>query len=236
MTKHDHQYDLAEGSNIDGENMSFNTNNGDLTIQGASVVAENELIAKANNITIKEAENRIYSEDFYSEQKSGLMGSGGIGFSIGSKKETTENDQTKYYASGSQVGSLKGNTTLLAQDHYRQQGSTVSSLEGDVNIGSKKVDVLAADDKYETHYKHIMEQKSFTIAVNSPVVQAAQNVMAVVEQAHQVGESKNNRINALAAANTAWAAMRATESVGSALSSAQALANGDIKNANVSVS
>ncbi|MFU2127761.1 hemagglutinin repeat-containing protein, partial [Gallibacterium anatis] len=234
--KHDHRYDLAQGSNIDGKNVSFNTNNGDLTIQGASVVAENELIAKANNITIKEAENRIYSEDFYSEQKSGLMGSGGIGFSIGSKKETTENDQTKYYASGSQVGSLKGNTTLLAQDHYRQQGSTVSSLEGDVNIGSKKVDVLAADDKYETHYKHIMEQKGFTIAVNSPVVQAAQNVMAVVEQTHQVGESKNNRINALAAANTAWAAMRATESVGSALSSAQALANGDIKNANVSVS
>ncbi|WIM80129.1 hemagglutinin repeat-containing protein [Gallibacterium anatis] len=234
--KHDHRYDLAQGSNIDGENVSFNANNGALTIQGSSVVAENELIAKANNITIKEAENRIYSEDFYSEQKSGLMGSGGIGFSIGSKKETTENDQTKYYASGSQVGSLKGNTTLLAQDHYRQQGSTVSSLEGDVNIGSKKVDVLAADDKYETHYKHIMEQKGFTIAVNSPVVQAAQNVMAVVEQAHQVGESKNNRINALAAANTAWAAMRATESVGDALSSAQALANGDIKNANVSVS
>ncbi|MFU2083338.1 hemagglutinin repeat-containing protein, partial [Gallibacterium anatis] len=234
--KHDHRYDLAQGSNIDGKNVSFNANNGDLTIQGASVVAENELIAKANNITIKEAENRIYSEDFYSEQKSGLMGSGGIGFSIGSKKETTENDQTKYYASGSQVGSLKGNTTLLAQDHYRQQGSTVSSLEGDVNIGSKKVDVLAADDKYETHYKHIMEQKGFTIAVNSPVVQAAQNVMAVVEQTHQVGESKNNRINALAAANTAWAAMRAAESVGSALSSAQALANGDIKNANVSVS
>ncbi|MFU2076701.1 hemagglutinin repeat-containing protein, partial [Gallibacterium anatis] len=49
-------------------------------------------------------------------------------------------------------------------------------------------------------------------------------------------ESKNNRINALAAANTAWATMRAAESVDSALSSAQALANGDIKNANVSVS
>ncbi|MFU2133963.1 hemagglutinin repeat-containing protein [Gallibacterium anatis] len=234
--KHDHRYDLAQGSNIDGENVSFNANNGALTIQGSSVVAENELIAKANNITIKEAENRIYSEDFYSEQKSGLMGSGGIGFSIGSKKETTENDQTKYYASGSQVGSLKGNTTLLAQDHYRQQGSTVSSLEGDVNIGSKKVDVLAADDKYETHYKHIMEQKGFTIAVNIPVVQAVQGAMAVAEQAKQVGESQNSRINAMAAANTAWATMRAAESVDSALSSAQALANGDIKNANVSVS
>ncbi|MFU2124106.1 hypothetical protein ACLRAD_11160, partial [Gallibacterium anatis] len=68
-----------------------------------------------------------------------------------------------------------------------------------MNIGSKKVDVLAADDKYETHYKHIMEQKGFTIAVNIPVVQAVQGAMAVAEQAKQVGESQNSRINAMAA-------------------------------------
>ncbi|MEH8024589.1 hemagglutinin repeat-containing protein [Gallibacterium anatis] len=109
-------------------------------------------------------------------------------------------------------------------------------MDGDVNIGAKKVDILAADDNYESHYKHTMEQKGFTIAVNIPVVQAVQGAMAVAEQAKQVGESKNSRINAMATANTAWATMRAAESVDSALSSAQALANGDIKNANVSVS
>ncbi|MFQ1049647.1 hypothetical protein ACIRXL_06100 [Avibacterium paragallinarum] len=51
-----------------------------------------------------------------------------------------------------------------------------------------------------------MEQKGFTIAVNIPVVQAVQNAIAVAEQAKQIGESKNNRVNAMA---TAWSAYRA---------------------------
>lgn len=76
-------------------------------------------------------------------------------------------------------------------------------------IGAKKVDILAADDRYESHYKQMMEQKGFTIAVNIPVVQAVQNALAVAKQAEQVGDSKNSRINAMAAANTAWSAYRA---------------------------
>ncbi|MFZ7236240.1 hemagglutinin repeat-containing protein [Avibacterium gallinarum] len=240
IRKHAHNNDLAKSSIIDGKNVTFNTNKGNLTIQGSSVVAENNLIAKAKNIRIQEAENRIYSEDFYSKQKSGLMGSGGgVGFTVGSKKDTTENDQTKYYATGSQVGSLKGNTTLLAQDHYQQQGSTVSSVEGDVNIGAKKVDILATDDKYESHYKHTMEQKGFTIAVNIPVVQAVQNALAVAEQAKQVGESKNSRINAMATANTAWSAYRAGQGLMKAGQTLSQMANGNLAqgamNASVSI-
>ncbi|MGY6771812.1 two-partner secretion domain-containing protein [Gallibacterium sp. ZY190522] len=233
MTKHDHQYDLVEGSNIDGENVSFNANNGALTIQGSSVVAENKLIAKANNITIKEAENRIYSEDFYSEQKSGLMGSGGFGFTIGEKKDTTETEQTKYYATGSQVGSLKGNTTLLAQDHYQQQGSTVSSVEGDMNIGAKKVDILSADEKYESNYKYTMEQKGLTIALTGAVAAAIQSVDSTVKSTKMVGSSKNDRVNAMAVANAGFEAFRTSKQLQDI---AQAMSDGSVTGGAVGIS
>ncbi|WP_455550471.1 two-partner secretion domain-containing protein [Avibacterium paragallinarum] len=238
ITKHDHHYDLAQGSTIDGKNVVLQSN-ANLTLQGSNIVAENQLNAQAKNITIKEAENRVFDQDFEKTTKSGLMGSGGFGFTIGEKKDTTETEQTKYYATGSQVGSLKGNTTLLAQDHYQQQGSTVSSVEGDVNIGAKKVDILATDDKYESHYKHTMEQKGFTIAVNIPVVQAVQNALAVAEQAKQVGESKNSRINAMATANTAWSAYRAGQGLMKAGQTLSQMANGNMAqgamNASVSI-
>ncbi|MFU2077868.1 hemagglutinin repeat-containing protein [Avibacterium endocarditidis] len=238
ITKHDHHYDLAQGSTLDGKNVALQSN-ANLTVQGSNVVAENQLNAQAQNITIKEAENRVFEQDFEKTTKSGLMGSGGFGFTIGEKKDTTETEQTKYYATGSQVGSLKGNTTLLAQDHYQQQGSTVSSVEGDVNIGAKKVDILATDDKYESHYKHTMEQKGFTIAVNIPVVQAVQNALAVAEQAKQVGESKNSRVNAMATANTAWSAYRAGEGLMKASETLNQMANGNLAqgamNASVSI-
>ena len=49
-------------------------------------------------------------------KKSGVLG-GGIGVTFGSQKQTTESDQTKLYAQGSQVGSLNGNTTMIAEKH-----------------------------------------------------------------------------------------------------------------------
>ncbi|WP_406812368.1 hemagglutinin repeat-containing protein [Histophilus somni] len=236
ITKHDHHYDLAQGSTLDGKNVVLQSN-ANLTVQGSNIVAENQLNARARNIAIKEAENRVFEQDVEKTTKSGLMSSGGFGFSIGEKKTTKETNQTKYYATGSQVGSLKGDTALIAGKHYQQTGSTVSSLEGDVIIGAKKVDILAADDRYESHYKQTMEQKGFTIAVNIPVVQAVQNALAVAEQAKQVGESKHSRINAMAAANTAWSAYRAGQGLMQASQSLSQMANGNMaQGANVSVS
>ncbi|ACA31896.1 filamentous haemagglutinin family outer membrane protein [Histophilus somni 2336] len=236
ITKHDHHYDLAQGSTLDGKNVVLQSN-ANLTVQGSNIVAENQLNARAKNIAIKEAENRVFEQDVEKTTKSGLMSSGGFGFSIGEKKTTTETNQTKYYATGSQVGSLKGDTALIAGKHYQQTGSTLSSLEGDVTIGAKKVDILAADDRYESRYKQTMEQKGFTIAVNIPVVQAVQNALAVAKQAEQVGESKHSRINAMAAANTAWSAYRAGQGLMQASQSLSQMANGNMaQGANVSVS
>ena len=54
-------------------------------------------------------------------------------------KQTTESDQTKLYAQSSQVGSLKGNTTMIAEQSYAQTASTVKAIEGDVNILAQKL-------------------------------------------------------------------------------------------------
>ena len=92
-------------------------------------------------------------------KKSGVLGGGGLGVTFGAQKQTLESDKTKFYAQGSQVGSLNGNTTLIAKNHYTQTASQVSAVNGDVNILAKNVDIKAADDKYETNTKQTFEQK-----------------------------------------------------------------------------
>ncbi len=116
---HNHNYDIAEGSTLDADKIYIHSNNGNVDIQGSNAVAENGLVIKANNIDIHEAENRVYSDDYYSKKRSGAL-SGGIGITFGSQKQTTESDQTKLYAQGSQVGSLNGNTTMIAENTYTQ--------------------------------------------------------------------------------------------------------------------
>jgi len=214
--KHKHNYDLSKGSEIDGKSVVIYSQDGNVTVQGSSVVGDDSLTVQAKNINIREAENRVYSDDYYSKKKSGMLG-GGIGVTFGSQKQTTESDQTKLYAQGSQVGSLNGNTTMIAENTYTQTASKVSAIkDGDVNILAKKVDIKAADDKYETNTKQKFEQKGLTLAITSPVISAVQAVQGAVQSTRQVGESKHGRVNAMAAANAGFDAYRAAQSVGQA--------------------
>jgi len=225
-----HEHDIAQSvsSNIDGKTVNLIAGQGNVTVQGSNVVGENGLTVQAKNIDIKEAENKVYSEDFHSKKKSGVLG-GGLGVTFGAQKQTLESDKTKFYAQGSQVGSLNGNTTLIAKNHYTQTASQVSAVNGDVNILAKNVDIKAADDKYETNTKQTFEQKGVTLAVTSPILSALQAVQGTVKSVERVGQSKNDRINAMAAANSAMDAYRAGQAVGQAGKAMQeAMENGSV--------
>ncbi|MDG2915359.1 hemagglutinin repeat-containing protein [Bisgaard Taxon 10/6] len=236
IKKHEHDYDLAQGSQLDADRIEISSAQGNVTIAGSDVVAENDLAISGKNILIQEAENAVYEENYEQTKKSGLLGSGGIGLTIGQRKTTLETDQTKYYASGSQVGSLNGDVSLTADNQYRQQASQVTAVDGDVNIVGKQVDIVAADDRYETNYKQTYEQKGLTISVTAPVISAIQATDSALESMSQIGKSENRRINLMAGANTAWDAARAAESIGRAIAPTQALLNGDMKNSNVGIS
>ena len=225
-----HEHDIAQSvsSNIDGKTVNLIAGQGNVTVQGSNAVGENGLTVQAKNIDIKEAENKVYSEDFHSKKKSGVLG-GGLGVTFGAQKQTLESDKTKFYAQGSQVGSLNGNTTLIAKNHYTQTASQVSAVNGDVNILAKNVDIKAADDKYETNTKQTFEQKGVTLAATSPILSALQAVQGTVKSVERVGQSKNDRINAMAAANSAMDAYRAGQAVGQAGKAMQeAMENGNM--------
>ena len=225
--RHKHDYDVAEASNLDADKIYLHSSKGNVTIQGSNVAAGNGLTVKAKNIDIREAENRVYSDDYYSKKKSGMLG-GGIGVTFGSQKQTTESDQTKLYAQGSQVGSLNGNTTMIAENTYTQTASKVSAIkDGDVNILAKKVDIKAADDKYETNTKQKFEQKGLTIAITSPVISAIQAVQGAIESTKQVGDSKHDRVNTMSAANAGFEAYRAYQSGKKAVTDVKDFMNGE---------
>lgn len=201
-------HDEAVGSNIGGGKMIVAAGQ-DINVRGSNLISDNGTVLKAgHDIDISTAHNRYTGNEYHESKKSGVMGTGGLGFTIGNRKTTDDTDRTNIVHTGSIIGSLNGDTVTVAGNRYRQTGSAVSSPEGRNTVTAKSIDVESANNRYATDYVHTREQKGLTVALNVPVVQAAQNF---VQAAQNVGKSKNKRVNAMAAANAAWQGYQAAQ-------------------------
>ncbi|MBQ9723748.1 MAG: hemagglutinin repeat-containing protein, partial [Neisseriaceae bacterium] len=262
-------------SNITGKNAVIIGSRGDVNIVGANIVSGDEsdipqdisgslnkqgmsnaqnnaqhkpktvIYSENGNININAAENRYYSESEHQVKKSGLLGTGGIGITIGTQKTQTNADNTAIIHSGSQIGSLKGDTTIYAGKTYTQTGSTVLSAGGETTISGSQVDIKAAQNKNEDKYRQRFEQKGITVSVSSTLTDFAQTAVNVAKSAEKIGQSKNDRVNAMAAMNSVYSAYgliapnpkKGTSQLDDALASgkatAQNLANGNLTNAAV---
>ena len=198
IDKYQKHNDEAVSSNITGSNIRIGSEQ-DINIRGSNVIADNQTLLHAGrDINIEAAENQYQVQEYHAKKKSGLMSSGGFGFSIGSQKLTDDIAGTSLIHNGSNVGSLKGDTIIVAGNHYTQSGSTVSSPGGNIAIVAKQINVQAAQDQYSTDYVHTMKQSGITVGVNVPVVSAIQKAGTAIERTNK---SKNDRINAMAAFN-----------------------------------
>lgn len=222
----------VQGSELSADSVKVIAGN-NIGVIGSSIAGTGDVAMKAgNDLTISSMAGRNDETHLKQEKKSGLMGSGGIGFTIGSRKESTDQASQAQSGESSLVGSLQGDTVLVAGNNYRQTGSTVSSPNGNVVIEGKNVTIEAAQDTYASQFKHSVEQKGFTLAVNVPVIQALEAAAASVKR---VGESNDDRINMLAAANAGWDSARAANAM---MDSAQGVMQNGAQGAaqNVSVS
>ncbi|MDA3979221.1 hemagglutinin repeat-containing protein [Gallibacterium sp. AGMB14963] len=218
IIKHDHQYDLAQGSQLSGNNIAVTANQGKVSVEGSTIVADKNVTLQGQELDISAAKNTRKEDDFYAKKKSGLMSGGSLAFTIGSRKQATDTANQQTYYQGSQIGALQGDIYLAANDSYRQQGSRITAGEGDITILAKKVDITTTEDKFIHDYQHTFKQSGLTFGINLPIVQAAQQIQQTAKSVAQVGDAKDNRINALAAINAAFDLANTADVVGNVAS------------------
>ena len=225
IDKYQKYNDEAVSSNITGSNIRIGSEQ-DINIRGSNVIADNQTLLHAGrDINIEAAENQYQVQEYHARKKSGLMGSGGFGFSIGSQKQTDDIAGNSLIHSGSNVGSLKGDTIIVAGNRYTQSGSTVSSPGGNVAVVAKQINVQAAQDQYSTDYVHTMKQSGITVGVNIPVVGAIQKAGTAIERTNK---SKNDRINAMAAFNAGMDTYKAGSAVADIANNPQNAMNANV--------
>lgn len=205
-TRESSQSTTAIASSIEGNSVTL-TSGQDTTIKGSNVLADKDLTIKATgNITIEAAKNSATSSSYRETRESGLMSGGGMGFSIGTREQSTDQKDTSTSAAASTVGSLAGNVSITAGKTYTQTGSDVLTPAGNIDITAQTVNITEARENSTSQVDTRFKQEGITVSVSNPVLSAAQSLQNMDKVASQ---TSSDRMKALAAASAGLAAYSA---------------------------
>ncbi len=200
----------AQGSTFSGQTTQVQALQ-DINIKGSNVVStQSTLLSAQNDIRIEAAKQTLKQSHFKDEEQSGIFGSGGLGFTLGTQKQSTDQRGTAISAAGSTLGSTQGSVTLSAGQHYQQNGSAVLAPAGDIQINAQKVYIVAARENSSDVSKTQFEQSGLTVALTSPVISAVQTAQRMSEAA---GQTSDTRMKSLAAASVALSTKNAYDAV-----------------------
>lgn len=184
----------------------------DINVLGGNIVSTAEtFLAAGENIGILAASDFLSEYHFKQERKTGLMGSGGVGFTIGTQVKSTEQQGGYTTAAASTIGSVEGDVSILAGRNYLQTGSNVLAPRGDIDIQGQQVDILEALEAGRSTTELKYRKSGLTIALTSPVISAVQTAQQMRSAAK---DTKDARMKALAGATTVLAAGNAAQAVG----------------------
>ncbi|EPB5820526.1 contact-dependent inhibition effector tRNA nuclease [Escherichia coli] len=216
------------GSLLSGNRVTVNAGD-NLTVEGSDVVADRDVsLAAGNHVDVLAATSTDTSWRFKETKKSGLMGTGGIGFTIGSSKTTHDRREagTTQSQSASTIGSTAGNVSITAGKQAHISGSDVIANR-DISITGDSVVVDPGHDRRTVDEKFEQKKSGLTVALSGTVGSAINNA---VTSAQETKESSDSRLKALQATKTALSGVQAGQAA------AMATATGDPNAMGVSLS
>ncbi|UDM18747.1 hemagglutinin repeat-containing protein [Vogesella sp. XCS3] len=200
------QTDIVSSS-VSGHSVSLQAG-GNMAIQASQVVSDQATRLQAGgNIAITSAT----ASDSYSsqrdEKKSGLMGGGGLGFTIGKAAQGNVNGVSTTLAVGSTVGSVQGDVVIQAGKDLQLKGSDVIAGQ-DITMAAQNVRIEHAEHTQTQQTSSYSKQSGLTVALSGGVVDAAQTAVSAAQAA---GNSNNSRLAALQSVKAGLAGYQALQ-------------------------
>lgn len=183
------QQSLAVGSTVFGDTAGASAGH-DLFITGSTVGATNNVaLAAQGNIGILAAQNTASYSSFHDDKKSGLFGSGGLGFTVGSseQKEQYNTSSVAESQSRSTVGSVQGNVSISAGKNVHVGGSDIvagkaatdtTGATGNIGITGQNVTIDPSQDSAQAHDRLESHASGFTVGLTGTLFDTARNLGA----------------------------------------------------------
>lgn len=201
-----------KGALLSGNNVTVTAGN-NILVQGSAVAGDgNVALGAGNNVDIVAATNTDTSWRFKETKKSGLMGSGGIGFTIGSSKTTHDLREkgTTQSESFSTVGSTAGNVSITAGQQAHIGGADIIAQK-DIAVRGDSVLIEPGHDKRTRDEKFEQKTSGLTVALSGAAGSAVNSAVSAAQGAKQSSDSR-------------LAALQGTQAVLSGVQAGQAVA------------
>lgn len=196
---------IALSSSLGGERVSVRSGQ-DTTIHGSSVIGDEGTTVQAGGDVNIVAAQTTSSASRFEEHKSSGFSFSGSSISYGSQQQSTDQENQGTGSVASTVGAIAGNVSITAGQTYTQVGSDVMAPGGDITIAAQNVQIVEARETRSSEIEQKFEQSGFTLALSTPMLTAIQTISNQMEAA---GDTKDGRMQGLAAANSAFAANNA---------------------------
>ena len=216
--------DNAVGSLISGDTVAIAAGR-DLNVRGSDVVGTNDVMLRAaRDVNITTSQSTSTESSHHHASKRGLMGSGGLGLTVGSRSLSQTGRSATVTHNSSTIGSSSGSVTVQAGRDATLTGSHVVARQ-DVHIEGQNVAVNAAYDTYDETHTQEAKSSGLTVGLGGGLLQAGQTMATQVKSGVAAGDSRLAAVRGLAAAQTLHQNRARLGAV------AEALAKGDVSEA-----
>jgi filamentous hemagglutinin len=198
-----------KGTLLSGESVSVSAGN-DLTVKGSSIAADRDVTLQAGHnvdiVAATETESHYLLEE---KKKSGLMSSGGIGFTVGKQSSKHEIDEkgTTQSQSVSTIGSSQGNVTITAGNQLHIGGADLVAAK-DLNLTGDSVIVDPGYDQRTRTEKFEQKQSGLSVALSGTVGSALNTAVSTAQQARK---ESDGRVSALQNTKAALSGVQAAQ-------------------------
>ncbi|EOV8961494.1 hemagglutinin repeat-containing protein [Cronobacter turicensis] len=200
------------GTLLSGDNVTLKAGE-DLLVKGSAVAGDgNVALSAGKNVEIAAATNTDSNWQLKEKKKSGLMGSGGIGFTIGSSKTRHELKEkgTTQSQSVSTVGSTGSNVTVTAGEQARVSGADLVAGKN-LTLTGDSVVIEPGHDKRTSDQKFEQKSSGLTVALTGAVVDAVNNAVTAAKDATKQSDSRLAALQATKSVLSGYQAVQGKE-------------------------
>ncbi|WP_426784401.1 hemagglutinin repeat-containing protein [Serratia sp. 2C06] len=199
------------GTLLSGNSVSVSAGN-DLTVTGSAIAADRDVNLQAGrNIDIGAATETDTHYLLEEKKKSGLLGSGGIGFTIGKQSSKHEVDEkaTTQSQSVSTVGSSQGSVNITAGNQLHIGGADLVAGK-DLALTGDSVTIDPGYDRRTRKETFEQKQSGLSVALSGTAGGALNTAVSSAQQARKEGDG---RLTALQNTKAALSGVQAAQAV-----------------------